>query len=219
MQQKWLLKYQNFVLFIVFTGDSTSLYSMMKFTVNVPGAFIGKDAFIVIDFVLGSKISGHRVPCLRIPGLSVSGSQVAGPGSQVLILKYAVLNFADIQSSWFFTCFVILHWMVMFDRIVTSRGTSHWIWCGNHVKYCHGIIRISSSKQIVDDTTIWKQWKPITWTVCMAFKIPTLICLTSSVPLMQRIKLYRLPPPLFHKDSENFQNVSSCFFLPNLQLA
>ena len=69
---------------VVFTGDSTILYSVVEYTVNVTRAKMVKDAFIATNLVLVPITSGLRVPCLKVPG---HGS--LGPGSKVLILEYA----------------------------------------------------------------------------------------------------------------------------------
>ena len=70
---------------VVFTGDSTILYSVVEYTVNVTRVKMVKDAFIATNLVLVPITSGLRVPCLKVPG---HGS--LGPGSKVLILEYAI---------------------------------------------------------------------------------------------------------------------------------
>ena len=57
---------------------------------------MGKDAFIATNFVLIPITSLSQGPMSQgprsqNPGSRVSGSRVPGPGSQVLILDYAVL--------------------------------------------------------------------------------------------------------------------------------
>ena len=53
---------------VVFTGDSTFLYLLVKWTVKRDSR-IGKDAFIATNFVLVPITLGLRIPCLRVPGL------------------------------------------------------------------------------------------------------------------------------------------------------
>ena len=59
---------------------------------------LGKDTFIATNFVLCPGISGRKVLCLRVPGSRSHGPelQVSGPGSQVLILDYALKNTKNI---------------------------------------------------------------------------------------------------------------------------
>ena len=53
---------------VVFTGDSTFLYLVVKWTAKCDSR-IGKDAFIATNFVLVPITSGLRVPCLKVSDL------------------------------------------------------------------------------------------------------------------------------------------------------
>ena len=69
---------------VVFTGDSTFLYLLVKWTVKRDSR-IGKDAFIATNFVLvpitsALRVQCLKVPCLRVPGLRVSDLRSRVPG-------------------------------------------------------------------------------------------------------------------------------------------
>ena len=68
---------------VVFTGDSTFLYSMIKWTVNVTRFH----CFHCYKFCLSSN--NLVVSRSQISGSQSSGSRAPGLGSQVLILDYA----------------------------------------------------------------------------------------------------------------------------------
>ena len=72
-------------------GDSVFLYSVIRWTVKRDSR-MRKDAFIATNFVLVPITSLSQGPGSRVSGSQGPRSRVPGPGSQVLILDYAVLS-------------------------------------------------------------------------------------------------------------------------------
>ena len=95
---------------LVFTGDSTFLYSVIKWTVNVTRAFIGWRCFIS-----ESRVSGFQVSRCWISGFRVSGS---GPDFR-LCHFYKQRFFLNSASVLLKAAFTLIHIFTVYILVYT----------------------------------------------------------------------------------------------------